>query len=76
MAGRASLWIGAADIGLGRLHLTCSGFSMVIMRDWSGVSTFRQLHGNTFGKIMSAASLVMVLADYRSNSDFWMGKLE
>lgn len=49
---------------------------MVIMRDWSGVSTFRQLHRNTFEKFMSAASVVMVLADYRSSSDFWMGKLE
>lgn len=76
MAGHVSLWIGAVDIGLGRLYLTCSGFSMVIMRDRSDVSTFRQLHGNTFEKIMSAASVVMVFADYRINSEFWMGRFE
>ncbi|TLD09692.1 hypothetical protein PspLS_11381 [Pyricularia sp. CBS 133598] len=76
MAARVSFRIGEAEIGLGQLYLACFGFSMVIARDWRGVHALTQLLSDTVEKSMSAASVMMVLTEYKMNGELWVGKME
>lgn len=48
---------------------------MVLMRDWRGAYALTQLLGDAIEKSLSAASVVMMLTDYKTQADFWVWRM-